>query len=461
MNKKLTVLLLLLSLALPSTITSTESNVVYAQSHTDDFTGTITGVGVNAPTQEQIAGFYRNKNIATAIGYHSTYSVQPDFVNHTSGMLDSTTVNHALNSLNYIRYIAGLNYNVTNNTTYAQQAQDGCYLNNFNGYMSHYPCVAGTNSTNYLSNTAVYINGKIGASSSNVGQAGGYYASSDPNFNTYPELITLSGFIIDGWMEDGDADNIYNVGHRRWCLYPKMTATGFGQISVIDAPYTENGKTYCGIQTHSAMYSVDNNGTEVIGVAWPAQNTPLNTFGETYPWSYSYGKQFSGVVSVTLTHLNNNKTYYFNSSASGSMTSNSYISVDNTTPAYGQVGCVIFDPNISYSHGDTFWVEIKDGTNVVASYPVSFFDVNLVNATSSIESPASTSVTFTYSGGVTSVSNAVVEPVIEIVEVVEVVIDTTIDVLLEEVILVEDILVIDKNEKLNFIITLRVNKQVK
>lgn len=122
---------------------------------------------------------------------------------------------------------------------------------------------------------------------------------------------------------------------------------------------------------------------------------------------------------------------------------------------------MIFDPNISYSHGDTFWVEIKDGTNVVASYPVSFFDVNLVNATSSIESPASTSVTFTYSGGVTSVSNAVVEPVIEIVEVVEVVIDTTIDVLLEEVILVEDILVIDKNEKLNFIITLRVNKQVK
>ena len=51
-----------------------------------------------------------------------------------------------------------------------------------------------------------------GTSSSNLGQ--GYR--------------NLSTAITDGWIDDGDTSNIDRIGHRRWCLDPRMQATGFG-----------------------------------------------------------------------------------------------------------------------------------------------------------------------------------------------------------------------------------------
>ena len=55
----------------------------------------------------------------------------------------------------------------------------------------------------------------------------------------------LSHDIINGWMYDGSESNIDRVGHRRWCLNPAMTQTGFG---------------YAG--TYSAMYVFDEQGTQ-------------------------------------------------------------------------------------------------------------------------------------------------------------------------------------------------------
>ena len=45
-----------------------------------------------------------------------------------------------------------------------------------------------------------------GTSSSNLGQ--GYR--------------NLSTAITDGWIDDGDTSNIDRIGHRRWCLDPRM-----------------------------------------------------------------------------------------------------------------------------------------------------------------------------------------------------------------------------------------------
>src|SRR5262249_22794081 len=42
---------------------------------------------------------------------------------------------------------------------------------------------------------------------------------------------------VDGWMDDSDKDNIDRLGHRRWCLNPKMQKVGFGRTGKFSAMY--------------------------------------------------------------------------------------------------------------------------------------------------------------------------------------------------------------------------------
>ena len=37
-------------------------------------------------------------------------------------------------------------------------------------------------------------------------------------------------------------------------------------------------------------------------VAWPAQNTPIEFFGDNYPWTLSIGENINKQVTVTLTN---------------------------------------------------------------------------------------------------------------------------------------------------------------
>src|SRR5439155_5019923 len=51
---------------------------------------------------------------------------------------------------------------------------------------------------------------------------------------------------VDGWMDDSDRSNIDRVGHRRWCLNPKMLKTGFGRAG-----------------NYAAMHSFDSSRTHI------------------------------------------------------------------------------------------------------------------------------------------------------------------------------------------------------
>lgn len=46
---------------------------------------------------------------------------------------------------------------------------------------------------------------------------------------------------IDGYMDDSDPSNIDRVGHRRWCLNPHMTRTGFGRSGLYSAMWAIQG----------------------------------------------------------------------------------------------------------------------------------------------------------------------------------------------------------------------------
>jgi hypothetical protein len=79
---------------------------------------------------------------------------------------------------------------------------------------------------------------------------------------------------VDGYMNDSDMSNIDRAGHRRWCINPAMTRTGFGRSGVF-----------------SAMYSFDA-GRKMVPdydfVAYPARGFfPVEFFGPRHAWNVS------------------------------------------------------------------------------------------------------------------------------------------------------------------------------
>jgi hypothetical protein len=79
---------------------------------------------------------------------------------------------------------------------------------------------------------------------------------------------------VDGWMNDSDPSNIAVVGHRRWCLNPRMLKSAFGA----DGNY-------------AAMHAHDGSRKQVPDwdiVAYPARGwMPAELFGPRHAWSVS------------------------------------------------------------------------------------------------------------------------------------------------------------------------------
>ncbi|MDF1700101.1 MAG: hypothetical protein P1V36_02945 [Planctomycetota bacterium] len=83
---------------------------------------------------------------------------------------------------------------------------------------------------------------------------------------------------IRGYMDDSDARNIAKVGHRAWCINPRMTHTGFGTVD-----------------RFSAMWSISSGRTKVPDhdvVACPGPGyAPGPWFGTHWAWSASLDKK--------------------------------------------------------------------------------------------------------------------------------------------------------------------------
>ncbi|MDE6620028.1 MAG: CAP domain-containing protein [Lachnospiraceae bacterium] len=288
-------------------------------------------------TQAEISA--RIKSDGVTLNDPLNFAVNPQLTApyDNAGVLSQDTLDAAMKMMNQIRYIAGLQDNVTLNEEYNRKAQAAALVNYANHNLSHSPSKpAGMSDT-------MYKLGYDGASSCNIAMA-----SWNRSLN---ETIVLS------WMQDGDSSNIDRVGHRRWILNPSMGQTGFGAV------YGTGG-------TYSALYCFDRSrSASETQVAWPAQNMPVEYFGTSFPWSVSIGSSVDkNAVHVTLRRVNDGMTWNFSSGAS-----NGYFNVDNG--GYGQKGCIIFRPDgiDGYHAGDTFEVVITGG-GVNLSYTVNFFD---------------------------------------------------------------------------------------
>lgn len=122
--------------------------------------------------------------------------------------------------------------------------------------------------------------------------------------------------------------------------------------------------------------------SEYYGVAWPAQNMPLEYFSNgsntRMPWSISMGRfiwDISGhYVHVKLERKGDGRVWEFDTRESVPSDGKIYVRDTNV----GQQGCIIFIPdNIEgYEDGDSFHVEIFGTDNLEVAYDVNFFQMH-------------------------------------------------------------------------------------
>ena len=270
---------------------------------------------------EHPTSFSGNRYVDEPVYSGGTYNV---------GTLDPEYLQCALNRLNTYRYIAGLG-EVTFKDAYTEQAQAAALVCAANNTLSHCP----TQPEDMPD--SLFKLGETGCSNCNLGMG-------------YPSLIAN----VDGWVEDSNSvSNRSCLGHRRWCLYPRMVNTGFGQ-----AGYYE------------AMFCMDNwwrKGYDEYKVVWPASVTPSDFFPYSSMWSVSKDTAFSSDTTVTLTRISDNRVWNFSSSSSDGLFYTNNVS-------YGQPACVIFRPEgITKNYGnEVFHVEVTDGSFQL-EYNVNFY----------------------------------------------------------------------------------------
>ncbi len=302
------------------------------------------GVNVDYHSQEEIKS--KIESIYDSNDFKVTYDKKPVYKgpDYDPGKLSQKTLNGAVDILNGLRYIAGIPYNVQLKSEYINMAQAGALVNAANGAMTHYPSQPSGISD------SLYQLGRKGCSSSNL-----YWGITD-----FEEGVT-------GWISDEYSTSGLDPGHRRWCLNPSMQYTGFGMVD-----------------DHAAMYAFDGfrNSTAYTGVAWPAQEMPLEFFNMNTAWSISFGRKLDpDSIDVSLTRSRDNKTWNFDSQKS-----DGNFMVSNV--GYGQSGCVIFKPEFpesdlewyesaieEYLPDDIFHVVVRENGNAIADYQVHFFEV--------------------------------------------------------------------------------------
>ena len=130
--------------------------------------------------------------------------------------LEVDTPEQALRRLQAYRFLCGVPYeNLRLDPKLCEHCVNGAKLCGRIGRLAHEPkCPKGMD-------RAEYLRGFIGTSHSNLHQGSGLVGS------------------VDAYMEDAGARNLAHVGHRRWCLNPRMRKTGFG-----------NSGDYCAMWAH-------------------------------------------------------------------------------------------------------------------------------------------------------------------------------------------------------------------
>ncbi len=264
------------------------------------------------------------------------YSTEPKIkYPYKLGKISKESLDIAIKYFNCLRYIAGIPYDVGINKQYQELSEAASLLMAINKLMAH----SGQPKPNKMDDKLFKLGDK-GCNSCNI--CLGCYNLIDS---------------INCWISDSGCFN--TMGHRRWILNPPMKNTGFGLVS-----------------NYSSMYCFDKTfeDSEYKNVAWPAQNMPIEVFKNNDIWTISLGKKINcNDIEVNLKNYNNGEILKF----SNNCNNNKFVVLNSN---YGQVGCIVFHPNLCYKDGDYFRVDIK-GTDIAISYDVKFFSARCIHET--------------------------------------------------------------------------------
>ncbi len=322
--------------------TETEEVTEITTEETTDSKQQDTKLQVSYHTTDEILEFLEQENAVKTDKI--TYKEEPSITApYKVGSLSSETLDSAAAMIRQIRFIAGLPHDISLNEDYNDLSQSAALVNYVNNDLSHEPSKPDDMSEK------LFQQGSEGASNSNIAFDGN-------------QKRTLNETLIDSWMADKDSENISQLENRSRILNPSMEQVGFGAISGSKGIY-------------SAMYATDHSGENesIFGIAWPAQNMPIEYFGNDYPWSISTNETLkASEIGVTLTRKSDGKKWNFSKdSADGDF----YVHSDNSA----QKSSIIFRPETSditaYEDEDSFQVEISKNKKPYISYTVHFFSI--------------------------------------------------------------------------------------
>ncbi|MCL1790811.1 MAG: cell wall-binding repeat-containing protein [Peptococcaceae bacterium] len=279
------------------------------------------------------------------------YSLGPPY---TLGSLSQEFVQDGLNMINFVRYIAGLPGDITEDAYYTQLSQSAAILLRYDfGHTPNRPAEM---------NQVFYQLALNGTSHSNIAKG----------FNTIADSIR------NGYVHDSDTPaSVALVGHRRWLLNPKMQKTGFG--FVVDP--TDSAQ-------YTALYAQDQSRSSVPSypwIAWPGNKVfPQQFFEPRDPWSISLNTDLYAIprlndVTVTLTEVSSNRTWTFSSANNAYTPNGRYFNVD--TQPLGMSACLIFRPDNITVYKGKYHVSVaglkdRQGQAAAIEYDVTFFDMN-------------------------------------------------------------------------------------
>lgn len=248
----------------------------------------------------------------------SPYADAPDPVGCTSaGSLTEAAQQEALDYLNFLRWIAGLDP-VALSPLYSLRSQNAALLLAANDEISHTPGQPAQ------MDDALYESALLGASQGNL-----------VKFNWMRPEILLDG--VEYFVRDDGSMNLSVLGHRRWLLNPAMAETGFGLANAA------SGMSYV------VMYAVDegNASAQWDRVCWPAEGAfPVELMRSQIAWSVSlndeiYDLRASTPVIELIEEVSGSRFAF--DLASGAGDGFCHLSAD----ACGSGICLIFRPDLS------------------------------------------------------------------------------------------------------------------
>lgn len=298
-------------------------------------------------TQEEIANYYNTHYFS--FRNNATLDVNPDISADVAGVMNQHAKQEALNALNFVRFVAGLNA-VTLNEQYQQLSQYGAALLEESKQLSHNPSKPSRMSD------AFFQRGLEATGRSNL--AFGYQ--------------NLAYAIIDGWLDDTNPRKVTELAHRRWILDPDMNSTGFGKAGEYTQMYVFDGYNQ---NRFSANY-----------IPWPATNTPSQVFAGN--WSI--------ILNPSQYGFSNEIVVYVKDKATGRTTQYSGADREDFLYSYerggsfGRSNAIVFEPGLSTDVGKSYQVRVSglksnSGRSMAdIIYDVNFFNIENVGNTTSI-----------------------------------------------------------------------------